>query len=157
MNPFLTSDNGCPSPSLFLDFQAPDTTSEANPYFFDLSGGEPLSRKINNSIEAVKFPLDQTKLKGLELFMDEIETTALHTLFFQDESLTKKDDSSLKEEPKEELKEEFLHSSLIDAHPTPTLYSCLTTEPPSPPTRVLRKRKLDSEYEVPKEARLAEK
>jgi hypothetical protein len=161
MNPFLNSQSGCPSPSHFLDFQAPNVPSDEHVTFFDPEE-DPLSRKINYSIEPVKFTLDQTKLKGLELFMDEIESTALQTYFLQGEDYTFRCDST----PGSPLKPNIpSHDSLsltdlehhhfypqlaLDQPETPQ------PEPPKNSSRVLRKRKLDAEYEdkIPEEAKV---
>lgn len=159
MNPFLTSQNGCPSPSRFLDFGDTQSESAECPTFFDPEE-DPLSRKINNSIMPVKFTLDQSKLKGLELFMDEIESTALQTHFLQGEESKHGYESY----PSSPLKTSNTHDDItIENFDNPTFnpsfgFEHPETPKPEPPKnsgRVLRKRKLDPEYEdkIPKEAK----
>jgi len=160
MNPFLTSQNGCPSPSLFLDFQAPEPHSDEPSTFLDPEE-DPLSRKINNSIsDSVKY-YDQTKLKGLEAFMDEIESTALQTCFplAEDFKIGCESTPGTPEKPCH-FHEEY---SLVEHHPTNDCTNFFTEpvdipipEPPKTSGRVLRKRKLDAEYEdkIPVEAKV---
>lgn len=171
MNPFIQN---CPSPSYFLN------TKDETPSDEDASPTRPfgqIAQRINYSIESSHAKADQATIDALEAFMTEIETTTGMTFNICDESVLGIESHLKRHGLKNVLSEES--KCFDERYQTPMVpafeglreeedYQSKDEEDvalipePSPPknsSRVLRKRKLDPEYEddVPKEAHIGKK
>lgn len=170
MNPFIKN---CPSPSYFLAYE--DTTPSVEDVSPTRINGQ-IARRINDSIEPSHSKCDPATLLALDAFMEEIETTSGMTHHFNEEHLQsiesyfrRQGHQNVKSEESKFPDEQFqtpmapysneVHEEYVDDQVKDEEDVIPEATPTKDSSRVLRKRKLDPEYEddVPKEAHIGKK